>query len=48
MKTAEQWSWLEDEGVKRETEALIMAVQQQAIRTNIVKAKMDRSQTDSK
>ena len=48
IKTAEQWSWLEDGGLKRMTETLIMAAQEQAIRTNIIEAKIDRSQTDNK
>ena len=39
---------MEDGGLKRETEILIMTAQEQAIRSNVIKAKIDRSQTDSK
>ena len=44
----DQWSWLTDGTLKRETESLIMAAQEQALRTNLVKAKIDKSQEDSK
>ena len=33
--------------MKRETESLIVAVQNQSIRTNLVKANIDKSQGDS-
>ena len=33
--------------MKRETESLIVAAQNQSLRTNLVKAKIDRSQEDS-
>ena len=33
--------------MKRETESLIVAAQNQSIRTNLVKAKVDKSQGDS-
>ena len=33
--------------MKRETESLIVAAQNQSIRTNLVKAKTDKSQRDS-
>ena len=33
--------------MKRETESLIVAAQNQSIRTNLVKAKIDKSQGDS-
>ena len=35
-------------GVKRETESLIKAAQAQAIRTNAIKAKIDKTQAESK
>ena len=35
-------------GLKRETESLIIAAQEQAIRTNLIKAKIDKSQHESK
>ena len=42
------WLWLRNGALKRETEALIMACQEQAIRTNVVKARIDKSQLNSK
>ena len=44
----DQWLWLKDGSLKRETETLIMAAQEQALRTNLVKAKIDKTQQDSK
>ena len=37
----------EKRGLKRETESLIVAAQNQSIRTNLVKARIDKSQGDS-
>ena len=45
---AEKWLQLRDGGIKRETESLIMAAQEQAIRTNAIKAKIDKTQAESK
>ena len=45
MKT---WSWLRRGNLKRETESLITAAQDNAIRTNYIKAKIDRTQQNSK
>ena len=42
------WSWLRRGNLKRETESLIIAAQDNAIRTNYVKAKIDRTQQNSK
>ena len=42
----ETWAWLSRGGIKRETETLILAAQEQAIRTNQIKAKIDRTQED--
>ena len=36
-----------DLGFRMETESLIVAAQNQSIRTNLVKAKIDKSQRDS-
>ena len=41
------WAWLQDGDLKKETESLIVVAQSQSIRTNIVKAKSDKSQGDS-
>ena len=35
----DKWSWLREGSIKKETESLIMAAQEQAIRTNTIKAK---------
>ena len=40
--------WLRDGNLKRETESLIIAAEEQAIRTNLMKAKVDKTQTESK
>ena len=44
----ETWSWLKQGSLKRETEALIIAAQDQALRTNNIKATIDKSQIDAK
>ena len=41
------WAWLQNGDLKRETESLIVAAQNQSIRTNLVKTKIDKSQGDS-
>ena len=41
------WACLQNGNLKRETESLIVAAQNQSIRTNLVKAKIDKSQGDS-
>ena len=41
------WACLQNGDLKRETESLIVAAQNQSIRTNLVKAKIDKSQGDS-
>ena len=43
-----RWGWMRKAGLKRETESLILAAQEQAIRTNLIKTKIDRTRTDSK
>ena len=45
---ADRWTWIQKGTLKRQTESLIMAAQEQALRTNVVKAKIDRTQSDSK
>ena len=44
----ERWMWLKGTGIKRETESLILAAQEQAIRTNVIKAKIDNTQEEIK
>ena len=44
----DRWGWLKRGYLKRRTEALIMAAQEQATRTNNIKAKIDKTQEDSK
>ena len=41
------WVWLQNGDLKRETESLIVAAQNQSIRTNLVKAKIDKNQKDT-
>ena len=48
VKSDQCWAWLQNGDMKRETESLIVATQNQSIRTNLVKAKIDKkSQGDS-
>ena len=42
------WTWLRKGNFKRETESLLMAAQNSAIRTNHIKARIDKTQQDSK
>ena len=44
----DRWQWLRDGTLKRETESLILAAQEQAIRTNVIKGKIDKSQEQTK
>ena len=47
VRSDQYWTWLQNGDLKRETESLIVAAQNQSIRTNLVKAKIDKSQGDS-
>ena len=47
VRSDQSWAWLQDGYLKRETESLIVADQNQSIRTNLVKAKINKSQGDS-
>ena len=49
-EVAEEEKWLSprDGSMKRETESLIMAAQEQGIRTDAIKAKIDKTQAESK
>ena len=42
------WTWLRKGNFKRETESLLMAAQNSAIRTNHIKARVDKKQQNSK
>ena len=42
------WTWLRKGNFKRETESLLMAAQNSAIRTNRIKARIDKTQQNSK
>ena len=47
VRSDQCWAWVQNGDLKRETESLIVAAQNQSIRTNLVKAKIDKSQGDS-
>ena len=42
------WSWLRKGNFKRETESLLIAAQDSALRTNHIKARIDKTQQNSK
>ena len=44
----DRWLWLKQGNLKREIESLILAAQEQGIRTNVIKAKIDNTQEQSK
>ena len=46
VRSDQFWAWFENGDLKRETESLIVAAQNQSIRTNLVKGKIDKSQRD--
>ena len=47
VRSNQCWAWLQNEDLKRETQSLIATAQNQSIRTNLVKAKIGKSQGDS-
>ena len=47
VRSDQCWAWPQNGDLKRETESLIVAAQNQSIRTNLVKARIDKSQGDS-
>ena len=47
VRSDQCWAYLQNGDLKRETESLIVTAQNQSIRTNLVKAKIDKSQRDS-
>ena len=44
----DRWSWLRNTRIKRGTESTVMAAQEQAIRTYIIKANVDKTQQERK
>ena len=42
------WTWLRKGNLKRETESLLIAAQNNAVRTNHIKARIDKTQQNSK
>ena len=44
----DRWQWLRDGTLKRQTESLTFYAQEQAIRTNVIKGKIDKSQEQMK
>ena len=44
VRSHQHWAWLQNGDLKRETENVTVAAQHQSIRTNLVKAKIDKSQ----
>ena len=47
VRSDQCWDWLQNGDLKRETESLIVAAQNQSIRTNLVQTKIDKSEGDS-
>ena len=47
VRSEQSWVWLQNGYLKRETKSLIITAQSQSIRTNVVKAKIDKSQKDT-
>ena len=48
IASGDSWIWLTKGNLKKETEGLLIAAQDQALRTNIIKAKIDKSHDDPK
>ena len=44
VRSDQCWVWLQNGDLKRETESVTVAAQNQSIRTNVVKAKINESQ----
>ena len=43
VRSEQSWVWLQNRDLKSETESLIVATQYQSIRTNLIKAKTDKT-----
>ena len=48
FKHVKTWTWLKTGNIKKENESLLMAAQNSAIRTNHIKARIDKTQQKSK
>ena len=46
VRSDQCWAWLQTGDLRKETESLIIAAQNQSIRINLVKARIDKSQGD--
>ena len=46
VRGTDSWTWLKEGNIKRETENLIMSAQEQVLRTNQIKAKIDKTQKE--
>ena len=44
----DRWQWLQNGTLKRDTKSLIFAAQEQAIRSNVIKGKIDKSRKQTK
>ena len=47
VRSQQSWIWLQNGDLKIKTESLIVAARNQSIRTNLVKATIDKSQKDT-
>ena len=48
IKHEKTWTWLRKGNLKRERESLLIAAENNAIRTNHIKARIDKTQQNSK
>ena len=42
IKDKDSWNWLKKETLKKDTEGMLMAAQDQALRTNYIKKRIDK------